>query len=317
MAHSNARPLKVGIVVPTMEDWFDGRTPRWSDLKAFAQHAEAAGVDSLWVNDHLLFRLDGPDGPTHGSWDGWPLVSALAAATSRIEFGTFVTCTSFRNPALTAKSADTIDEISGGRFILGLGAGWHEPEYKAFGYPFENLVSRFEEALQIIHPLLHKGAVDFQGKYYAAERCELLPRGPRPHGPPIMIGARFDRPRALRLTAQYADYWHGYYRPETLAPALAALDAACGKAGRDPATLQRTVTMLVDLPGAVGQPTGEWIRRIRATLGAPFIGPPEQLAAFLRTLAGQGISHAQLMLEPNSMGAIDALRPALQLLDQG
>jgi len=114
-----------------------------------------------------------------------------------------VLCTSFRNPALTAKTAETIDEISDGRLILGLGAGWHEPEYKAFGYPFENLVSRFEEALKIIHPLLRTGAVDFRGQYYSAEHCELLPRGPRPNGPPIMIGARADRPSVVSRSTIY------------------------------------------------------------------------------------------------------------------
>lgn len=309
------RPLKVGIILPTMEEWLGGKTPRWSDLKAFAQHVEAAGFDSLWVNDHLLFRIEGPDSPTRGIWDGWTIMSALAATTTRIELGSIVLCTSFRNPALTAKSAETIDEISGGRLILGLGAGWHEPEYKAFGYPFENLVSRFEEALKIIHPLLRTGAVDFRGTYYAAEQCQILPRGPRPGGPPIMIGARADRPRALRLTAQYADYWHCFYNSETLAATLATLDAACLKVGRDPKTLQRTVTVLVDLPGMPGQQSGEWVRRIRASLGPTESGRPEHLATLLRSLAGQGISHVQLMMEPNTMAAVDALRPMLELLD--
>ena len=311
------RPLKVGIILPTMEEWLGGKTPRWSDMKSFAQHVEAAGFDSLWVNDHLLFRIEGPASPTRGIWDGWTLMSALAATTTRIELGTIVLCTSFRNPALTAKSAETIDEISGGRLILGLGAGWHEPEYKAFGYPFENLVSRFEEALKIIHPLLRTGAVDFRGAYYSAEQCQILPRGPRPGGPPIMIGARADRPRALRLTAQYADYWHRFYNAENLAASLTAVDAACVRVGRDPATLQRTVTVLVDLPGTPGQPSGEWVRRIRASLGPTESGAPEHLATLLRTLAGQGISHVQLMLEPNTMAAVDALRPMLELLDRG
>jgi alkanesulfonate monooxygenase SsuD/methylene tetrahydromethanopterin reductase-like flavin-dependent oxidoreductase (luciferase family) len=317
MTESNKRPLKVGICLPTMEEWLGGRTPRWSDMKAFAQHVEASGFDSLWVNDHLLFRIDGLDGPAHGIWDGWSIVTALAATTTRIELGTIVLCTSFRNPALTAKSADTIDEISGGRLILGLGAGWHEPEYKAFGYPYENLVSRFEEALKIIHPLLRTGAVDFRGTYYAAEQCQLLPRGPRAKGPPIMIGARADRPRALRLTAQYADYWHRFYNPETLPDTLATLDAACLKAGRDPATLQRTVTLVVNVTGVSSEPSGEWIRRISSTLGVPSSGEPEQLASLLRSLAAQGIGHVQLMLEPNTMAAVDSLRPMLELLDQG
>ena len=218
MPRPAVRPLKIGILMPLCEQAHAGRTARWSEFKAMALHAEAAGFDSLWVNDHLLFRVEGPEGPTRGIWEGWSLLSALAAVTSRVELGTFVICTSFRNPALTAKMADTVDEISDGRLILGLGAGWHAPEYQAFGFPYENVVSRFEEALQIIHPLLRTGCVDFHGSYYTAAECELSPRGPRRSGPPIMIGARADRPRALRLTAEYADYSNMFPSPTTCHP---------------------------------------------------------------------------------------------------
>ena len=312
----SSRRMGFGLLLPMGEgSAFGPKPPGFGDIVAMCQAAEEAGFDIAWFIDHFVFRQGEND--ERGIWECWTMMAAAAARTERIGIGSLVACTGFRNAGVIAKMTEAIDEISGGRFVLGLGAGWHEPEYKAFGYPFENLVSRFEEALQIIHPLLHQGKVDFRGKYYAAERCELMPRGPRRNGPPIMIGARADRPRALRLTAQYADYWHGWYRPQTIAATLAALDAACLKAGRDPATLRRTVTLLVDLPGATGQPTGEWIRRIRAGLGDPFIGTPEQLAALLRSLAANGISHVQLMLEPNSIGAIDALRPALELLDQG
>ena len=144
------------------------------------------GFDSVWLPDHLLFRFPGVR--PQGVWDVWSLLSALAATTKRVEIGPLVACTSFRNPALIAKMADTIDEISGGRLILGLGAGWHKPEYDAFGFPFDHRVSRFEEAMQIIHGLLRDGHVDFEGKFYSARDCELRPRGPRPQGPPILWG---------------------------------------------------------------------------------------------------------------------------------
>ena len=153
--------------------------------------------------------------------------------------------------------ADTLDEISGGRLILGLGAGYHEREYRAFGYPFDHLVGRFEEALQIIHRRLRVGNIDFHGKYYSALACELRPRGPRGSGPPILVGAPARSPRMLRLTAQYADYWNGWsinQVDERLASARQAVDTACVNASRDPATLQRTVTVLIDLPGSEKEP---------------------------------------------------------------
>ena len=152
MSATGRRPLQVGVGLPDAEGLLDGGTAGWSDLAALARRAEDLGFDSVWVQDHLLFRFPGQ--ADEGPWESFSLLAALAATTRRVELGTLVTCTSFRNPALTAKIADTIDEISGGRLILGLGAGWHEPEYRAFGYPFDHRVSRFAEALAIIHGLL-------------------------------------------------------------------------------------------------------------------------------------------------------------------
>src|SRR5436190_22471909 len=144
------RPLKVGIGLPDSEYMYEGgRTARWADLAEMARLSEQAGFDSIWIQDHLLFRFPGKQ--SEAPWESFSLLAALAAVTERAELGTLVTCTSFRNPALTAKIVDTIDEISNGRVIIGLGAGWHEPEYIAFGYPFDHRYSRFEEALTIIH----------------------------------------------------------------------------------------------------------------------------------------------------------------------
>src|SRR5688572_13879332 len=144
-AEGQHRPLKVGLIVPVFEGGFAGTTARWSDLLEFARVAEAVGLDSLWIPDLLLFRDE--HGSMSGMWEGWSLLSALAAVTDRVEFGTFVTCTSFRNPALIAKMADTVEEISDGRLILRLGSGWHAPEYRAFGFPFDHRTDRFAEAL--------------------------------------------------------------------------------------------------------------------------------------------------------------------------
>ncbi len=179
---------KLGIILPEGEGDLDGRTPRWADYLAMARLAEEVGFDSVWFVDHLIYRNDASGRPPQGAWECWSVLSALAAVTSRVELGSLVTATSFRNPALLAKIADTIDEISGGRLILGIGAGWNEPEYRMFGYPYDHRVDRFAEAFAIIYGLLRDGAVDIAGTFYQARECELRPRGPRPQGPPIMVG---------------------------------------------------------------------------------------------------------------------------------
>lgn len=310
MNNSSKRPLKVGIGLPDATGQMGGETPRWGDLLTMATLAEDVGFDSLWLEDHLLFRL--ADGPAEGPWECWTLLSALAAVTSRVELGPLVACTSFRSPQLLAKMADTVDEISGGRLILGLGAGWHEPEYRAFGYPYDHRVSRFEEAIQIIHPLLRQGAVDFTGTYYQARDCVLQPRGPRPAGPPIMVGTL--GPRMLRLTATYADLWNADWtrHPDELTPLLAIVDAACDEVGRDPATLGRTASVLIDLPSAAGRGG----RSPRTRNRPPDPRSPEEIADLLRAYAAIGISHAMVWLDPFTPAGIEEFAPVLELLDQ-
>src|SRR6266498_1202364 len=161
----------------------------YETIRAIAQQAETDGFDSIWLADHLLYRKPGE--PTRGIWECWTMLAALAEATQRVEIGTLVLCNSFRNPA-----------------ILAIGAGWNEPEYEAFGLPFDHRVDRFEEALQILKPLLQEGHVDFAGQYYQARNCDIVPRGPRSEGPPLMVGCERGSPRMLKLTAQYADLWN-------------------------------------------------------------------------------------------------------------
>ena len=308
---TRTRPLKIGLGLPDVENLYDGGTARWNDLKEMAGLAEQAGFDSLWIQDHLLFRFEGQ--PDEAPWESFSLLTALAAVTKRVEVGTLVTCTSFRNPALTAKIADTIDEISGGRVILGLGAGWHEPEYHAFGYPFDHRVSRFEEALQIIHGLLKHGQIDFDGTYYSARECELRPRGPRPEGPPIMIGSV--GPRMLGLVARYADLWNAYFSTTqnsaaNIPPIREVVDAACPAAGRDPATLGRTVAAYVDFTDTPGGPTSF------NGSGAPALtGTPEEIAAGLRAYADEGIEHVQVHILPMTAVGIERFVPVLEALD--
>ncbi len=178
------RPLKVGLHLPNIAGMHPAGVAHWSELLAIARRAEEVGFDSLWVADHLLMRFPGWEDRPLGVWEGWSLLAALAAATDRITLGPLVACTAYRNPALLAKIAATVDDISGGRLILGLGAGWHEPEYTAFGYPYDHLGSRFDEALTIIAALLRDGHVDFVGRYYQARECELRPAAHGRRGSP-------------------------------------------------------------------------------------------------------------------------------------
>jgi len=296
MGMETARALKVGLFLSGAER---SARERWNNLKAMAQHPEAVGFDSIWLADHLMIPQSMPGQTELGRWECWSMLSALAAVTSRVELGTLVTCTGFRPPAVLAKMADTVEEISNGRLILGLGAGYYEREFQAFGLPFDHRTGRFEEALQIIHGLLRKGAIDFQGQYYEARDCELRPRAPRPGGPPILIGARANRPRALRLTGQYADYWNvfGCNTNEDFGAVRKAVDDACVKVGRDRATLQRTASANIDLPGSENSPAA--VRAYRSSR-APTGGAPEEFADRLRALAQHGISYVQLWLEPNT-----------------
>jgi alkanesulfonate monooxygenase SsuD/methylene tetrahydromethanopterin reductase-like flavin-dependent oxidoreductase (luciferase family) len=223
--------MKIGVVIMLVELSDLHRALTFPEIRDTAQRCEALGFDSLWLYDHLLYRMK--KGVTTGIWEGWSMLSALAACTQKVELGPLVACNSFRHPALLAKMAHTVDAISGGRLILGLGAGWNQPEYEAFGLPFDHRVDRFEEALQIIRPLLKTGQVDFAGRYYTARDCEIAPRSPRPEGPPLMIGA--GRPRMLRLTAQYADLYNACYMtiPRSTTAPLRALKKACQAVGRD------------------------------------------------------------------------------------
>ena len=304
---------KLGIILPEGEGDLDGRTPRWADYVAMARLAEEVGFDSVWFVDHLIYRNDASGRPPQGAWECWSVLAALAAVTNRVELGSLVTATSFRNPALLAKIADTVDEVSGGRLILGLGAGWHEPEYAAFGYPFDHRASRFEEAIAIIAGLLKQGRVDFEGTYYRARGCELRPRGPRPQGPPIMVGTTGER--MLRLTARHADQWNGIFargahRPEELAPVLARVDAACAAEGRDPATLTRTFAVYVDAAGDA-PPTDS----VNVDGVEPLRGTPAELAAMFRAYAAVGIAHLQVLVHPMTAEGFERLAPVLAVLD--
>jgi alkanesulfonate monooxygenase SsuD/methylene tetrahydromethanopterin reductase-like flavin-dependent oxidoreductase (luciferase family) len=306
---SRNRPLKVGVQLPEVE-----RVAPWSDLARMATTAEALGYDSIWLGDHLIYR-DGDQAP-RGPWEAWTLMAALAAITERVEIGPLVACTSFHNPAMIAKKAATLDEVSEGRLILGLGAGWNRAEYAAFGYPYDHRVSRFEEAFTIIRRLLSGEELDFRGDYYSLDDCLILPPGPRPEGPPLMIGSAGER--MLDITMPYARSWNAWYawfvnRPENLAPWMGKVDEACRRVGRDPQTVERTCAVYVGLTGGKGRHRGV----DNEVDVPPLTGSTAELAAAMRQYAEAGISHVQLVLDPITVEAIEEFAPVLEELDRG
>lgn len=263
--------------------------PSWMEVVAFAEHAEALGLDSLWVCDHFVSSM--PGAPFDGIHEGWTILSALAAKTSRVELGTLVMCTGYRSPGLLAKTAAALDAVSGGRLTLGVGAGWHDSEYEAFGYSTARRVDKFEEALQVIGPLLRGESVTFAGAHYRVDNAILLPRPDR--SIPLLVGAK--GPRMLRLTARYADAWNTawFARPDDeLRRRIDALEAALESEGRDPAAIRRTVGMHLDL-AAKGSPQGH--------------------ADALQAFEALGFDDVVVVLEPMTPGSLDRLAEAMRL----
>jgi alkanesulfonate monooxygenase SsuD/methylene tetrahydromethanopterin reductase-like flavin-dependent oxidoreductase (luciferase family) len=298
-----SRPLKVGVQLPEVE-----YEARWSGIVEMARVAEDIGLDSVWLGDHYLY--DGADG-LRGPWEAWTQLAAIAAVTSRVEIGPLVASTSFHQPGVLAKMAMTVDEISGGRLILGLGAGWNEREYRAFGFAYDRRISRFEEAFTVIRTLLREGAIDFEGEFYTLRDCELLPRGPRPQGPPLLIGS--SGPRMLRITAPHVQAWNAWFTtygndPAGIATQRDLVEAACREAGRDPSEVERTVAVFVRLPGAQHQ----------REIAVPALeGEPAEIASTLRAYAAEGIGHVQLVLDPVTAAGVESLAPVLEALDAG
>jgi alkanesulfonate monooxygenase SsuD/methylene tetrahydromethanopterin reductase-like flavin-dependent oxidoreductase (luciferase family) len=290
--------MRIGVMLPFGRSDGPGRLPTWREMHAFATHAEAIGLDSLWACDHFL---SGPTGqPAEAIHEGWTIVAALAASTTTIELGQLVMCVSFRSPALLAKMAVTADGVSGGRLILGLGAGWYDPEYLAFGFPTDHRVARFEEALQIIGPLLRGERLTFAGRYHQVRDAVLLPPPERPI--PILVAG--NRPRMLRLTARYADAWNtAWFRlpDERLGQRLADLHAALQAESRDPATLRRTVGMDCELTDP------------DQTSGGSFARPVDEVARAIDAYDRLGIDDLIVRLQPSTQPALDRLARATEI----
>ncbi len=297
------RRREIGIFLPVGgQQMMGGASARYDDLEAMTNEAERLGYDFVGVLDHLLFH----------HWECWTVMSALAATTSRIQIVSYVTCTGYRNPALLARMADTLDEISKGRLVLGLGAGDSNTEHREFGYPTDKLVSRFEEAVQIIRQLVKSGQLEgFNGEYYDVGDITFAPRGPSPTGSPILIGS-LGGPRMLELTARHADIWTGSLPATggTLAGFMEMkerLDEACARNGRDPRTIDRMAEVVVRAPG--GSDSLWWD-------GYTVEGDLNSIGLELKSFFEHGADSLMLWLEPNSIDGIQRVAPALEIARQ-
>jgi alkanesulfonate monooxygenase SsuD/methylene tetrahydromethanopterin reductase-like flavin-dependent oxidoreductase (luciferase family) len=297
------RPFEIGVVLPLMQFGSERITPRWTELREMAMRAEAMGFDTLWIADELLWRDE--EGAPRGVWDGVSMAGAVAATTSRIKVGTWVLSALHRNPGIIAKTAETLDEISGGRFIFGLGAGHEWPgQARYFGLPEDQIFARFAEALQVIVPLMRGGHADFEGQFHAARDLPQQPVGPRPNAIPLLIGG--NGPKGQRHAALHADIWSGYAEErahvDELAPRLATLDAICEEVGRDPTTIGRGAGILVNPL----EPSG-WRPSVIS-------GPPEEIADGLRSFREVGYTQVDIMLGPGTVEAFEAMTPVLELI---
>jgi alkanesulfonate monooxygenase SsuD/methylene tetrahydromethanopterin reductase-like flavin-dependent oxidoreductase (luciferase family) len=295
-----ARPLRVGVQLPEVE-----RDVRWPEYVAMARAAEEIGFDSIWLGDHLLYRDDGL--PERGPWDAWTMLAGLAAVTERVRLGPLVACTAFHPPGVLARMAAAVDEVSGGRLVLGLGAGWNEAEFRAFGLPFEHRASRFEEAFDIIRRLLQGERVTMAGRFHAVEDAVLLP--PPSRRPTLMVGSF--RERVLRATLPHVEVWNAWYEDygntvEGFVELSEKVSSIAEEVGRPWEEVERSACVLV-------APEGE--ERPDRWEAPPLTGSTDRIAAGLRDLAAAGADEAILVLSPITERSIRDIGRALALLD--
>ncbi len=296
------RPLRIGVQLPEVE-----REVRWPEYAAMATAAEEAGFDSIWVGDHMLYR--GDELPERGPWDAWAVLAALAAITTKVQLGPLVACTGFHPPGVIARMAAAIDEISGGRFVLGLGAGWNRGEFAAFGIPYDHRVARFEEAFAIVRGLLAGERVTLEGRYWQAADAVLLP--PPARRTPLVIGS--NGPRMLGIALPHVDAWNTWFdgygnTVSGFAGLNAQIDAAAERAGRPAGEIARSACVLVSLDPRAAE-------RRPLPDSPPIAGDPGVVAQHLRGLAEAGADEAILVLDPITIESVRAMGEALALLD--
>jgi alkanesulfonate monooxygenase SsuD/methylene tetrahydromethanopterin reductase-like flavin-dependent oxidoreductase (luciferase family) len=294
------RPMSLGLMIPIREGAMGGGTPRFDDLVAMATTARDAGFETVWFGDHLTM---GDGDAMTGAWEAWTMMAAVAARVPGVHVGPLVSNAGFRNPSLVAKMTEAMDEISGGRFILGLGAGWNRTEYHQFGFPFDHRASRLEEALQVIHPLLREGHAGVQGRFYQANNAVNRPRGPREAGAPILVGTNGER--LLRSVARYADAWNSDWEgdPARMRALMDRVDAACDEAGRPRHTLVKTGSARFAMDESAAQ---------RDDIVS---GTPDAMAGRLTALRDLGLRHLVCGLEPRTRATIETFADVIARYD--
>lgn len=265
--------LEIGVQLPEVE-----REVRWPELREIAAAAETGGFASIWVGDHMLYRGDGR--AERGPWDCWTTLAALAASTTRVNLGPLVASTAFHLPGFVARMAAAIDEISQGRFVLGIGAGWNQAEFDAFGVPYDKRVARFEEAFTIIRRLLAGERVTYEGQHYRVEDAVLLP--PARRKVPLMVGTT--GPRMLAMTLPHVDAWNTWYdwygnTPDGFRERVATIKG----------DVRKSACVLVSVDGGAGERQHD-----------PAAPPVEaaRLPEHLDALAAAGADEAILVLDP-------------------
>jgi alkanesulfonate monooxygenase SsuD/methylene tetrahydromethanopterin reductase-like flavin-dependent oxidoreductase (luciferase family) len=295
--------FEIGLVLPVFQFGPERTTPRWTEMREMARLSEETGFDTIWIADELLWQVEGAS--PQGAWDGVSIMGAVAAVTSRIKVGSWVLSALHRNPGIVAKTAETLDEICDGRFFFGLGAGHEWPgQAHAFGLPEQQIFARFEEALQIIVPLLREGHADFEGRFHAARDLVQQPVGPRPNAIPLLLGG--NGPRAQRNAVHYADIWSCYVEErahvDELKPRITSLEEICNELGRDPESIGRAVGVGVRPFDAAGASVNS------------ISGTPEQIATALRSFRDIGFTQVDLMVSPGTIAAVEAVVPVIELL---
>lgn len=299
--------LALGLCLPMFARPDDGSKPTWAEIAAMARRAEELGFDTVWTADEILWRVPEWSGPS-GWWECLSMTGAVAAHTSSIQVGTWVMSALHHNPGMVVSAAETLDEISDGRFVLGLGAGHSGDGARSFGYPDDRIVSRYAEALEIIVPLIRGRSVTFHGTFHRAADAVVLPRGPRPGAIPLMLGGH--SPRTMTLAAKHADIWSDYARasslPEEFAPLTEQLDRICHEVGRDPASIGRSI-------GAIVEP-GEAKRAEAMGFGVAVTGSTEQITETIAGFADVGVTRVEVFPYPNTFATLEHLAPVIAAL---
>ncbi len=276
----------IGLNLPTWPR-ADHTVASWPEMRSLARDAEALGVDMLWVPDHLVRVL--PSGRPVAFRECWTILAAAAEATTRIGIGPFVACAGFRNPGLLARMAETLDEVSSGRLVLGLGSGVPDGDtsWRMFGFEAARPVGRYAESAEVVARLLHGETLTFSGDHVRTDGATLEPRGPRPAGLPLWLAAKGDR--TMDVAARWGDAVNvntALTSPNDVAMAAGAADAACARVGRDPATLELTGWTRIALdPGGHGVERRGWLS-----------GSAAELVATLRAMAAAGLAHASIYI---------------------